>query len=47
MQTIRRRCVRNIIEVALDYLSCGLDPAKSTLFIQSQIPELCELSFII
>lgn len=35
----------NIIEVALDYLSCGLDPAKSTLFIQSQIPELCELSF--
>ena len=36
---------QNIIEVALDYLSCGLDPAKSTLFIQSQIPELCELSF--
>ena len=35
----------NIIEVALDYLSCGLDPAKSTLFIQSQIPELTELSF--
>ena len=35
----------NIIEVALDYMSCGLDPAKSTLFIQSQIPELCELSF--
>ena len=35
----------NIIEVALDYLSCGLDPAKSTIFIQSQIPELCELSF--
>lgn len=36
---------QNIIEVALDYLSCGLDPSKSTLFIQSQVPELCELSF--
>ncbi len=36
---------QNIIEVALDYLSCGLDPEKSTLLIQSQIPELCELSF--
>ncbi len=36
---------QNIVEVALDYLSCGLDPAKSTLFIQSQIPELTELSF--
>ena len=36
---------QNIIEVALDYLSCGLDPNVSTLFIQSQIPELCELSF--
>lgn len=36
---------QNIIEVALDYLSVGLDPKKSTLFIQSQIPELCELSF--
>lgn len=35
----------NIIEVALDYLSCGLDPAKSHLFIQSQVPELTELSF--
>ena len=35
----------NIIEVALDYLSCGLDPEKSTLFIQSQVPELTELSF--
>ena len=35
----------NIIEVALDYMACGLDPAKSTLFIQSQIPELCELAF--
>ncbi len=36
---------QNIIEVALDYLSCGLDPAKSTIFIQSQVPELCELAF--
>ena len=36
---------QNIVEVALDYLSVGLDPAKSTLFIQSQVPELCELSF--
>ena len=36
---------QNIIEVALDYLACGLDPAKSTIFIQSQIPELCELTF--
>lgn len=35
----------NIIEVALDYMSCGLDPEKSTLFIQSQISELCELTF--
>lgn len=36
---------QNIIEVALDYMSCGLDPEKSTLFIQSQISELCELTF--
>lgn len=36
---------QNVIEVALDYLSAGLDPSKTTLFIQSQIPELCELSF--
>ena len=36
---------QNIIEVALDYLSVGLDPAKSNLFIQSQVPELCELAF--
>ena len=35
----------NIIEVALDYLACGLDPEKSNLLIQSQIPELTELSF--
>lgn len=36
---------QNIIEVALDYIACGLDPAKSTLLIQSQISELCELTF--
>lgn len=36
---------QNIIEVALDYLSCGIDPAKSTILIQSQIPELTELTF--
>lgn len=36
---------QNIIEVALDYLSCGLDPTKSTLFVQSQISELTELTF--
>ena len=35
----------NIIEVALDYLSCGLDPANSNIFIQSQVPELTELAF--
>ena len=35
----------NIIEVALDYLACGLDPAKSTLFIQSHVAELTELTF--
>lgn len=36
---------QNVIEVALDYLAAGLDPAKSTLFIQSQISELTELTF--
>ena len=36
---------QNIIEVALDYLSVGLDPAKTTIFIQSQVPELTELAF--
>ena len=36
---------QNVIEVALDYLSVGLDPSRSTIFIQSQIPELCELTF--
>jgi len=36
---------QNIIEVALDYLSCGIDPNISTIFIQSQVAELCELAF--
>lgn len=36
---------QNIIQVALDYLACGIDPTRSTIFIQSQVPELCELSF--
>ncbi|MDE5624055.1 MAG: tryptophan--tRNA ligase [Alistipes sp.] len=36
---------QNVIEVALDYLSAGLDPERSTLFVQSQVPELCELAF--
>ena len=35
---------KSIIEVALDYLAVGIDPAKSTIFIQSLIPELCELT---
>jgi len=36
---------QNVIEVALDYLSVGIDPAKTTIFIQSQVPELAELAF--
>ena len=36
---------QNIMEVALDYLACGLDPEKSVLFIQSMVPELTELTF--
>lgn len=36
---------QSIMEVALDYLSCGLDPSISTIFIQSMVPELTELSF--
>ena len=35
----------SISEVMLDYLACGLDPKKVTIFIQSEVPELCELSF--
>ena len=36
---------QNIIQVALDYLACGLDPEKSNIFIQSMVPELTELTF--
>ena len=36
---------RNVLEVALDYLAVGLDPAKNTIFIQSQVPELSELTY--
>ena len=36
---------QNILQVALDYLACGLEPEKSTIFIQSMVPELTELTF--
>lgn len=36
---------QNVVEVALDYLSAGIDPSKTTIFIQSQVPELAELAF--
>ena len=36
---------QNIMQVALDYLACGIDPEKSTIFIQSMVPQLTELSF--
>ena len=36
---------QNILQVALDYLACGIDPEKATIFIQSMVPELTELSF--
>ncbi len=36
---------QNVIEVALDYLSVGIDPTKTTIFVQTQVPELCELAF--
>ena len=36
---------QNIMQVALDYLACGLDPEKVNIFIQSMVPELTELSF--
>jgi len=39
-----QRVTANVIEVALDYLAVGIDPAKSTICIQSQVPELAELS---
>lgn len=35
----------NVLEVALDYLSCGIDPSKSTIFLQSEVPELSDLTF--
>ena len=35
----------NILEVALDYLACGIDPSKTTIFIQSEISQLTELTF--
>ncbi|BCL76209.1 tryptophan--tRNA ligase [Jeongeupia sp. HS-3] len=41
----RDKVRRNVLEVALDYLAVGIDPAKSTIFIQSQLPELTELTF--
>lgn len=39
-----QKVTENVVEVALDYLAVGIDPAKSTVFIQSQVPELAELS---
>lgn len=39
-----QRVTSNVIEVAIDYLAVGIDPSKSTIFIQSQVPELAELS---
>lgn len=39
-----QKVTQNVIEVALDYLAVGIDPAKSTIFVQSQVPELAELS---
>lgn len=39
-----QRVTENVVEVALDYLAVGIDPAKSTIFIQSQVPELAELT---
>lgn len=38
---------QNVIEVALDYLACGLDPAKSTIFIQSQIARTVRIEFLL
>jgi tryptophanyl-tRNA synthetase len=42
-----RKVAENVIEVTLDYLAAGIDPGKSTIFIQSQIPELAELSMLL
>ena len=41
----REKVRQNIMQVALDYLACGIDPEKSTIFIQSMVPELTELTF--
>jgi tryptophanyl-tRNA synthetase len=38
---------RNTLDVALDFLACGLDPARSVLFRQSDVPEVCELSWLL
>ena len=38
---------QNIIQVALDYLACGIDPEKSTIFIQSMVPELDRADFLL
>ena len=38
---------QNIIQVALDYLACGIDPEKATIFIQSMVPELTELTLLL
>src|SRR5437016_14338361 len=42
-----REVSENVIEVAIDYLAVGIDPNKSTIFIQSQVPELAELSMLL
>ncbi len=42
-----QKVTENVFEVALDYLAAGIDPSLSTLFIQSQVPELAELSLLL
>ncbi|VTU42840.1 MULTISPECIES: tryptophan--tRNA ligase [unclassified Variovorax] len=42
-----QKVTRNVLEVALDYLAVGIDPARSTIFIQSQVPELAELNMLL
>jgi tryptophanyl-tRNA synthetase len=42
-----RRVRENVLEVALDYLAVGIDPGKSTIFVQSQVPELAELTMLL
>lgn len=41
-----QKVVDNVVEVAMDYLSVGIDPLKTTIFIQSQVPELCQLTVL-